>query len=87
MPKKEAVKTEDNSRAINQLKASHAAELAELRRISNFFKNNSERLSKQTKEMMAENRILKESVQTKDGEAQEQASIVYALKLQLSDRS
>ncbi|KAH0561972.1 hypothetical protein GP486_003323 [Trichoglossum hirsutum] len=61
-------KVEDNSQALDQLKASHAAELAELRRISNFFKNNSERLSKQIKEMMAENRVLKESIGAKDRE-------------------
>lgn len=46
---KEAIKTEENCQALEQLKASHDAELVDLRRKSNFFKNNSDRLSKQTK--------------------------------------
>jgi hypothetical protein len=72
--REETVNGEDNSQVLEQLKASHTAELAELRRISNFFKNNSERLSKEAKKLMAENRALKESVQTSHSEVQEHAS-------------
>jgi endonuclease III-like uncharacterized protein len=48
---KASKETEDNSQALSQLKATHAAELAELRRSSGFFKRNSERLSKETRDL------------------------------------
>jgi hypothetical protein len=79
----ETATVKDNSQLLDQLKAAHATELAEIRRISDFFKNNSERLSRQMKDMMAENHILKESIKTKDCEAQEQASHIKAIELQI----
>jgi chromosome segregation ATPase len=80
---KDTVMSDDNSEALEQLKVSHATELADLRRMTNFFKSNSERLSKQMKEMMAETRTLKESIQMKDREVQEQASLITAFRVQM----
>jgi chromosome segregation ATPase len=79
----ETATVKDNSQLLDQLKAAHATELAEIPRISDFFKNNSERLSRQMKDMMAENHTLKESIKTKDREAQEQASHINAIELQM----
>ena len=78
-------KAENDAQALQQLQASHATELEELRRLSNFFKNNSERLSRQTRELMATNRSLQDSFQAKDREIEEQASQVYVLRLQLEE--
>ncbi|KAF4625530.1 hypothetical protein G7Y89_g12639 [Cudoniella acicularis] len=75
-------KTEEDFRA---LQSKHAAELDELRRMSNFFKTNSERLSKQMKELMMKNRVLEDAAHTKDKEIDEQSSIIYALKVQLQE--
>lgn len=82
---------EDSSRmavdaeALQQMQASHAAELEELRRMSNFFKNNSERLSKQIKEETATSRRLQDSVQAKDREVEDQKSLIHAQRLQIEE--
>ena len=78
-------KAENDAQTLQQVQASHAAELEELRRLSNFFKNNSERLSRQTRELMATNRSLQDTFQTKDREIEEQASQIYVLRLQLEE--
>jgi hypothetical protein len=46
----ETATVKHNSQLLDQLKAAHATELAEIRRISDFFKNNSERLPRQMKD-------------------------------------
>lgn len=71
--------------ALQQMQASHAADLEELRRMSNFFKNNSERLSKQIKEEMATSRRLQDSVQAKDREVEDQKSLIHAQRLQIEE--
>jgi hypothetical protein len=76
---------EIDSQALQQMQASHAAELEELRRMSNFFKNNSERLSKQIKEEMATSRRLQDSVQAKNREVEDQRSLIQAQRLQIEE--
>ncbi len=53
----------DPSKALEQLKLLHDAELEQLRRMSIFFKNNSERLSRSTKKMAATIRTLQNTEQ------------------------
>lgn len=81
----ESSRMEIDSQTLQQMQASHAAELEELRRMSNFFKNNSERLSKQIKEEMATSRRLQDSVQAKDRELEDQKSLIHAQKLQIEE--
>jgi hypothetical protein len=76
--------TSINNEAFEQLKASHAAELEEAHRLSSFFKNNSEQLSRKNREAMASNRSLQESLTVKSREVDEQNSLIQALKMQLA---
>ncbi|KAH6678222.1 hypothetical protein B0J14DRAFT_582205, partial [Halenospora varia] len=74
-------KAEEDVRALQ----AHNTELDSLRRMSNFFKANSERLSRQLKDLQVKSRDLEEADQTKDKEIDEQASLIYALKVQLQE--
>lgn len=75
----------NQSQAAQQLQARQAAELEQLRRLSDFFKNNSKRLSRTTMEMKATIRTLQNSVQTRDREVDEQNSVILALRLQMEE--
>jgi chromosome segregation ATPase len=79
---REALQTDVNAQ---ELMASHSAELEQPRRVSNFFKATSERLSKETKEMIATNRSLQESVEVKDRELKEQRLLVRSLYDDISE--
>jgi hypothetical protein len=70
-----SIKTE----GFEQLKASHAAELEEAHRLSSFFMNNSEQLSRKNREAMAANRSLQESLTVKSREVDERNALIQAL--------
>ena len=70
---------------LQELTQSHAAETANLRQRLDFFKNNSERLSKENKTWIAEVRSLKETVDIKTREIEDQGSIIYALRAQTQE--
>lgn len=78
-------RTGNDSQALQELQESHDAELEKLRRVSNFFKNNSERLSRETRKITATNRSLQESLQAKDQELEEQTSLIHALSVQIQE--
>jgi hypothetical protein len=70
---------------VEELQASHAAELDESRRLTNFFKSNSERVSRELRELRATNRGLMESVEAKDREIEDQLSHIYAVEAQMEE--
>lgn len=77
--------TEKDSQALDQLRTSHAAEVERLHRLSNFFKNNSERLSRQIRDTEAANRNLHESVQVKEREIEDHTALIRSLRVQIAD--
>lgn len=75
----------DSAKLIEEVQASHAAEVEELRRLRDFFQSNSERLSKEIKILKSKNRDLEESVGTKDRELEDQLSHIYAMEEQIEE--
>ena len=77
--------SENATKLIEELQASHAAEVEELRRLMAFFKSNSERLSRESRELRSTNRTLMESVESKDRELEDQVSHIHAIETQLEE--
>lgn len=75
------------SQAHQQLQARHDTELEQLRRLSDFFRNNSERLSLTAKKMAATIRTLQDSVKTRDREIDDQKSLILALRHQMNPQN
>ncbi|KAJ9655650.1 hypothetical protein H2198_005548 [Neophaeococcomyces mojaviensis] len=71
---------EGHNNALEQMKASHTAEIDEARRLLTFFKSNSERVSRKNQEAMAENRKLQQSLVVKTQQVEEQSSVISALR-------
>lgn len=79
----QAGKFDDTKKLMAEMEASHAAGLAESRRLTEFFKNNSERVSREARQLRAENKMLIELVEAKDREIEDQLSHIYAVEAQM----
>lgn len=62
------------------------AEAAEVKRLVDFFKTNSEKMSRQNRELNSTQRLLQESLQGKDRELQELTNEISALRFQMGDQ-
>ena len=58
------------------------AQIEELRRVSNFYKSNSERLSRETTELRSVNKALLQELEVKDKDLDEAASLIHELRSQ-----
>ena len=56
-----------------------------MERLMAFFKSNSERLSRESRELRSTNRTLMESVESKDRELEDQVSHIHAIETQLEE--
>jgi hypothetical protein len=84
-PNSPAGNPDDIKKVVEELQASHAAELRESRRLTDFFKSNSERVSREVRELRATTRTLMESVEAKDREIEDQLSHIYAIEAQVEE--
>ena len=84
-PNSPAGNPDDIRKVVEELQASHAAELEESRRLTHFFKSNSERVSREVRELRATTRTLMESVEAKDREIEDQLSHIYAIEAQIEE--
>jgi DNA repair exonuclease SbcCD ATPase subunit len=75
----------DLSQQLEKLKAKHDTELKQERLMTNFFKSNSERLSKKMTDMMELNRVLQAGMALKEKEVEDGKSIIHALRTDLED--
>lgn len=76
---------ENATKLIEELQASHAAEVEELGRLRIFFQANSERLARETRVLKSTNKALLESVETKDRELEDQLSHIYVMEAQMEE--
>ncbi|KAH8585936.1 hypothetical protein B0O99DRAFT_645853 [Bisporella sp. PMI_857] len=67
---------------LEEAQALHSTELSESRHLTQFFKNNSERLSREVRELQENTRRLVESCEAKDREIEDQLAHIYALRME-----
>lgn len=84
-PNSSAADPDNIGEAVEKLQALHAAELEEARRLTNFFKSNSERVSREVRELRTTTRTLMESMEVKDREIEDQLSHIYAIEAQIEE--
>lgn len=78
-------KSKFDAETIEKLKTAHTVDLDEARKLSQFFKMNSETAAKKHKEMTLETRRLQDSLHAKNREVEEQKGLIEALKLQMGE--
>lgn len=76
---------EKNDDAMERLKVDHATALDELHRLSDFFKTNSERLSRQVMEGMADKKKLQEAFDVLRKDLDDRNDLVDTLRMKIED--